>query len=79
VSRKPPTLHRLFSKMEFVHSTDASGRNGVRAVQLDEDEDVFSVSLSGGGGGEDLMVDLEKRQQDEQNGGWLETDDIEEF
>ena len=66
--------------MEFVHSTDASGRNGVRAVQLDEDEDVFSVSVGGGGGGgEDLMWDLEKRQQDEQNGGWLETDDIEEF
>jgi len=61
-----------------VHSTDASGRNGIRAVQLDEDEDVFSVSVGGGGGGEDLMLDLEKRQQDER-GGWLETDDIEEF
>ncbi len=77
VSRKPPTLHRLFSKMEFVRSTDASGGNGVRAVQLDEDEDAFYVS--GGGGGDDLVLDLEKKQRDEQNGGWLETDDIEEF
>jgi hypothetical protein len=65
--------------MEFLRSADASGRNGVRAVQFDEDEDAFSVSGSVGGGGEDLVLDLEKRQRDEQNGGWLETDDIEEF
>jgi cell cycle checkpoint protein len=69
-SRRPPNAHRLFSKMEFVR-----GGNSPQVQQLDEnDEPMYN------GGDEEAQTEnflssvVEKRM-----GGWLESDDIEDF
>ncbi|KAF8811191.1 hypothetical protein BYT27DRAFT_7221588 [Phlegmacium glaucopus] len=73
-SFKPPPLHKLFSEMKFIR-----GGSSVNAQQLDEADIVenghnFDEDESLGIDAHPMMT---KDQQ--QQGGWLDTDDIEEF
>jgi cell cycle checkpoint protein len=70
-SFKPPPIHKLFSKLEFirggssVHPQQLEESNIVEAGQhFDEDEtlDTYTCSMT-----------------KEQLGGWLDSDDIEDF
>ncbi|KAF8811186.1 P-loop containing nucleoside triphosphate hydrolase protein [Phlegmacium glaucopus] len=73
-SFKPPPVHKLFSEMKFIR-----GGSSVNAQQLDEADIVengqhFDEDESLGIDTHPMMT---KDQQ--QQGGWLDTDDIEEF
>jgi cell cycle checkpoint protein len=73
---KPPPMHYFFSRMEFMR---ASG-NGIRAQQLNEGD------IDADQGFESLVaeypnpaVSASNTKSDEGKGGWLESDDIEDF
>jgi len=72
---KPPPMHHLFSRMEFIRATG----NGNRAQQLNEvdvDEDPGLESLVAD---DQYLNSLSNTKAEEERGGWLESDDIEDF
>ncbi|PPQ71519.1 hypothetical protein CVT26_010390 [Gymnopilus dilepis] len=78
---KPPPIHRLFSRMEFMRSSSASMGSG---KTLDEKGDGTDVVDDGAGLVEDEGRDLGVFSpgvagKEEHLGGWLESDDIDEF
>ncbi|KAF8908184.1 Rad17 cell cycle checkpoint protein-domain-containing protein [Gymnopilus junonius] len=88
---RPPPIHRLFSRMEFIRSSAAFGKSSTstftsNAKQLDEKERGDAADLGVGQGfeeeaGRDLDVfspDVGK-DREKDKGGWLEGDDIESF
>jgi cell cycle checkpoint protein len=66
---RPPNAHRLFSKMEFVR-----GGNNPQ-VQLDEDDE----PMCNGGDEEAQSERFPSSVAEKRVGGWLESDDIEDF
>ena len=68
-------MHHLFSRMEFTRATG----NGIRAQQLNEGD------VDADQGFETLVADDQylnspwNTKADEEKGGWLESDDIEDF
>jgi cell cycle checkpoint protein len=68
--RRPPHAHKLFSKMEFVR-----GGNNAQVQQLDEDD----KPLYNGGDGEAQSESFPGSVEEMKMGGWLESDDIEDF
>ena len=75
---RPPKQHSLFSKMELGKWRNS---NSVPAQQLDEldagEAEYAEQQGSGGGIGNSAHVDIGGRE--ERKGGWLESDDIEDF
>lgn len=70
-SFKPPLIHKLFSKLEFIR-----GGSGVHAQQLEES----NIAEAGQYFDEDETLDTHTRSMTkEQQGGWLDSDDIEDF
>ena len=71
-SFKPPPIHKLFSKLEFIR-----GGSSVHAQQLEES----NIAEAGQYFDEDETVDTYTRSmtKEQQQGGWLDSDDIEEF
>ncbi|KAF9531359.1 Rad17 cell cycle checkpoint protein-domain-containing protein [Crepidotus variabilis] len=71
---KPPPMHRMFSKMEFVH-----GGATTRLQPLDEN-DMPEPSQGQGEEGEfEGPTPQRKLEPDQHMGGWLESDDIQDF
>lgn len=66
LSRRPPNVHKLFSKLDFV-----CGGNDSQAQQLDEDDQPL---LNG-----DEETQFQGTVIEKQTRGWLESDDIEDF
>ena len=70
-SFKPPPIHKLFSKLEFVR-----GGSSVYAQQLEES----NIAEAGEYFDEDESLDTyTPSMTKEQQGGWLDSDDIEDF
>ena len=71
-SFKPPPIHKLFSSLEFIRG--GSGMN----VQRLEAADIVEISQHFN---EDdtPSADTRSMMTSEQQGGWLDSDDIEEF
>jgi len=68
---KPPPIHKLFSKLEFIR-----GGSSVHAQQLEES----NTAEAGQYFNEDETLDTYTRSMTkEQQGGWLDSDDIEDF
>ena len=71
-SFKPPPVHKLFSKLEFIR-----GGSGVHAQQLEETN---AAEAGQQHFDEDETLDTYTRSiTKEQQGGWLDSDDIEDF
>ena len=70
LSGRPPNAHRLFSKMEFVR-----GGNNPEVQQLDEDDEPVCI----GGDEEAQSESFPSSVAEKRIGGWLESDDIEDF
>lgn len=68
-SFKPPSIHKLFSKMEFIR-----GGSDVNAQILEEAD----IVEPGPHFDEDKSLSTHSTTR-EQQGGWLDSDDIEEF
>jgi cell cycle checkpoint protein len=69
-SFKPPPVHKLFSKFEFVR-----GGSSVHAQKLEE----LSIAEAGQYFEEDETLYITRSMTKEQQGGWLDSDDIEDF
>ena len=70
-SFKPPPKHKLFSKLEFIR-----GGSSVHVQQLEES----NIPEPGQFFDEDETLDTYTRSiTKEQQGGWLDSDDIEDF
>ena len=70
-SFKPPPIHKLFSKLEFIR-----GGSSVHAQQLEES----NTTEAGQYFNEAETFDTYTRSMTkEQQGGWLNSDDIEDF
>ena len=66
---KPPPIHKLFSRMEFIR-----GGSGVNAQLLEEAD----IAEAGQYFDED-ETETRSMTKEQQQGGWLDSDDIEEF
>ncbi|PPQ88176.1 hypothetical protein CVT25_005141 [Psilocybe cyanescens] len=71
---KPPSLHRRFSQMVFTRTG-----NIVRASQLDEREDFQADQELDVNRDLDFVSPSLSSKPKEEKGGWLESDDIDEF
>ena len=70
-SFKPPPIHKLFSKLDFIR-----GGSSVHVQQLEES----NIAETGQLLDEDETLDDHTRSTTkEQQGGWLDSDDIEDF
>ena len=72
---KPPPIHRLFSRMDFTRATG----NGIRSQQLNEGDLGLDQEF-------ESLVNVDRhlnsqsvKKPDEDKGGWLGSDDIEDF
>jgi len=70
---KPPSMHHLFSRMEFTRTTG----NGIRSQQLDEGDVGLHQEFESLVNGHTSSQSNTKAVKDQ--GGWLESDDIEDF
>jgi len=69
-SRRPPNAHKLFSKMEFVR-----GGNNPQVQQLNESDEPMDNGGDDGAQTESFSSSVVEKRM----GGWLESDDIEDF
>ena len=70
--KKPPASHRLFSRLDYVR-----GMDGISAQQLEEKQ-CFEDEPNFGDGSDDLFP-LSTYSHEQNVGGWLESDEIEDF
>ncbi|KAH9475883.1 Cell cycle checkpoint protein RAD17 [Psilocybe cubensis] len=73
-ARPPPPVHKLFSQMTFTRTG-----NTVRASQLDERDDFQADQQLGLDRDLDMVSPSSIYKMAEEKGGWLESDDIDEF
>jgi hypothetical protein len=66
-SRRPPKAHKLFSKMEFMRGGENS-----QMQQLDEDDGPLADEAA-------QFESVPSCLGEEPRGGWLESDEIEDF
>lgn len=69
-SFKPPPIHKLFSRLDFIR-----GGSDVHAQQLEESDIAGQQHFED----EDETLDAYTRLTKERQGGWLDSDDIEDF
>ena len=70
-SFKPPPIHKLFSKIEFIRGGNSAHAQQLEESNIAEPEEYFV---------EDETLDTCTRSMTkEQQGGWLDSDDIEDF
>jgi len=69
-SFKPPPIHKLFSKLEFIR-----GESSVHAQQLEE----LNIAEAGQYFDEETLDTYTRSMTKKEQGGWLDSDDIEDF